>query len=139
MYPAAIDHEFIPDSNYQAMYGVELGAYGDFYRASRSTQFTRGTYGGLETVSIALQKDENGNEVIKKTLQHSIASTINHSFFALKGDSGAFVFNRFGIVVGLLYGGCEKKNTAYFMHIRDVFDDILDITGAVEVRIMGTL
>lgn len=48
--------------------------------------------------------------------------------FALRGDSGAFVFNKRGEVVGMVTAGSAEEapdvNEVYIMDIRDAFDDI---------------
>lgn len=59
--------------------------------------------------------------------------------FSEQGDSGAFIFDNRRQVIGLLFAGCDEKNATYFTHILDVFDDIKAVTGAVDVRIMGSM
>ncbi|KAJ5356366.1 hypothetical protein N7517_010975 [Penicillium concentricum] len=55
--------------------------------------------------------------------------------FAGHGDSGAWITRIDGKVFGILTGGDERQGTTYFSRINDVFEDIKDITGAVEVRV----
>jgi hypothetical protein len=49
--------------------------------------------------------------------------------FAFRGDSGAFVLNGHGKLVGLLIAGQEELGTAYVTPITEVAQDILDVTG----------
>jgi hypothetical protein len=49
--------------------------------------------------------------------------------FALKGDSGAFVLNSYGKLVGLLIAGQEELNTAYVTPMTEVMRDIQQVTG----------
>jgi len=49
--------------------------------------------------------------------------------FAFRGDSGAFVLNGHGKLVGLLIAGQEELGTAYVTPIMEVAWDILDVTG----------
>lgn len=49
--------------------------------------------------------------------------------FAQRGDSGAFVLNGRGRLVGLLIAGQEELNTAYVTPIEEVMRDIQDVTG----------
>ena len=55
--------------------------------------------------------------------------------FAIPGDSGSFVGNGRGEVVGMLLGGHERTDTSIFTPMVEIFDDIKRITNAVEVRI----
>lgn len=76
-------------------------------------------------------------EITRVTMEHCIiAQTGYNPKFSLPGDSGALIFDRFGTVVGLLFGSSEAKNTSYFMYIHDVFDQIKAATGALDVRFM---
>lgn len=56
--------------------------------------------------------------------------------FAEPGDSGAFLFDRLGQVVGILIGGFKRKETVYFTPIENIFDDIKEVTGAIDVQIV---
>ena len=58
--------------------------------------------------------------------------------FSEKGDSGSFVLNNVGRVVGLLFGGCGVKNVSYFTHAKDLIADIKEVTGAKAVRLVGS-
>ena len=106
----------------------------ELYKIGRSSGFTKGEYGPLEQVHIYRSRDPQGNPVSVATLEHSISYPPT-SPFCLLGDSGSFIFENSGGVVGLLFGASERKDTAYFTHITDLFDDIKEVTGAIEVRI----
>ena len=45
------------------------------------------------------------------------------------GDSGSFICNGSDDIVGLGMGGNEDGNLAYFVRIKDIFDDIQRRTG----------
>ncbi|KAI9861192.1 MAG: hypothetical protein M1813_005365 [Trichoglossum hirsutum] len=49
--------------------------------------------------------------------------------FAFQGDSGAFVLDGHGRLVGLLIAGQEELGTVYVTPITEVAQDILDVTG----------
>lgn len=68
------------------------------------------------------------------TLEHSVSCPPT-STFCVSGDSGSFIFDDQGGVVGLLYGGSDRNDTAYFTHILDIIEDVKAITGAADVRI----
>ena len=61
--------------------------------------------------------------------------TSESTTFAEAGDSGAWITRVDGMVLGMLTGGDQRQGTIYFCQMNDVFADIKDITGAVEVRI----
>ncbi|CAI7583811.1 unnamed protein product [Penicillium glandicola] len=65
----------------------------------------------------------------------NIATSESSIPFAEAGDSGAWITRVDGKVFGILTGGDPRKGTTFFCRISDIFDDIKDITGAVEVRI----
>lgn len=95
---------------------------------------TKGKYGGLRPIQIAKGKGLNGEEVIIETREHSVVPY--SGLFAEPGDSGSLVFNPDGIVVGMLVAGATRIDAVFFQHILDVFEDIKDVTGAVDVRLM---
>lgn len=51
------------------------------------------------------------------------------------GDAGAFVVDRFGRFVGMVWGGNDCMGVSYVMQAGDLFEDIRRRTGAVEVRL----
>lgn len=82
------------------------------------------------------RKIEDGKEIEWETYEHSITGPETGQWFSEKGDSGAFITDKNAQVVGLLFAGADRKNVTYFTHIKDVFDDIKTVTGAVDVRVM---
>jgi len=75
--------------------------------------------------------------------QFTTAVTFEHGFISISdrpfsepSDSGTFVFAEDGDVIGLLWGGAERRNISYVTPIEDIFDDIKRVTGAMEVRIL---
>jgi hypothetical protein len=112
-----------------------IGARGTLYKVGRTTQFTTGEYGGLETVHLH-RTIVKGEEVRSTTVEHSITSPSVNKWFSDVGDSGAFIIDKDAQVVGLLFAGASANNATYFTHIKDVFDDIMAVTGALDVRIM---
>jgi hypothetical protein len=79
-------------------------------------------------------KDEAGCHPVI-TWVYKTANAESSFPFAGPGDSGAWITRVDGKVFGILTGGDERQGTTLFCRINDVFDDIKDITGAVEVRI----
>ena len=95
--------------------------------------FTRGDYNCLIQAKITKELNQKGEIVTKVTHEHMISSS--HGVFGEPGDSGAFVFDKYGGVIGMVLGGFERKDTIYFAHIDNIFDDIKRVTGAEDVRI----
>lgn len=104
------------------------------HKVGRSSGYSKGEYSKLKQVRIARVRDSDGTVRTAVTLEHSVSSS-PISTFCVSGDSGSFIFDDDGGVVGLLYGGSERNDVAYFTHIHDFFEDVKAITGAVDVRI----
>lgn len=51
-----------------------------------------------------------------------------NQYFAEAGDSGAFVVNNVGYLVGLLWGGNTHTGVSYFTVVDELFADNKDIT-----------
>ncbi|CZR54025.1 uncharacterized protein PAC_03908 [Phialocephala subalpina] len=56
--------------------------------------------------------------------------------FSKSGDSGSFVWDSDGFVVGLLWGGKEQVFGTYVTPIETLFEDIKNVCGAREVKIV---
>lgn len=104
-------------------------------KSGRSTRVTEGIYGGLRPIRITNERGPNGEEFTLETEEHSVTPS-DGGPFAEPGDSGSLVFNSGGDVVGILVAGGMRVNVAYFQHIKDVFEDIKDVTGAMDIRLM---
>ena len=103
------------------------------FKAGRSTAYSSGYYSELKTALITETRDEYGNTVPKKTLEHAITG-YHGQRFASEGDSGALVFNQHEMVVGMVFGGSKRQSVSFMTHITDVFEDIKRVTGASDVR-----
>jgi len=49
--------------------------------------------------------------------------------FALLGDSGSFVLNQTGALVGLLIAGVDGRGTGYVTPIQEIWEDVRTRTG----------
>lgn len=119
------------------MSGTDIPSHGRLYKAGRATHLTSGEDVGLRSVHIH-RHIVQGKEIPVETYEHCIKGQRN-TRFSRHGDSGAFIFDSQGCVVGLLFGGSEAKYTSYYTHIHDIFADIKEVTGATGVRIMGSV
>ncbi|OQE40055.1 hypothetical protein PENCOP_c006G07811 [Penicillium coprophilum] len=109
------------------------------HKSGRSTSMTASLYHGLESVQLDRLKSDKGPGYNFSIIWIYKTATPEDSFsFAEPGDSGAWMTRMDGKVLGILTGADERQSTHYFCRISDVFDDIKDITGAVEVRIAPT-
>lgn len=61
---------------------------------------------------------------IQKTYEHWTIQGAFDKPFIQPGDSGSWVLNEFGHLVGLLWGGIITTETAYYAPITHVIDDI---------------
>jgi hypothetical protein len=109
----------------------------EFFKSGRSTSITRARFSKLKSVLISQEPERvhGGLRPPKPVITWEYAFASSEGPFAESGDSGTFVFNQIGGVVGLLWGGAERSDTAYVTPIEAIFDDIKEVTGALEVRI----
>ncbi|KAJ5567632.1 hypothetical protein N7535_006938 [Penicillium sp. DV-2018c] len=106
----------------------------ELQKSGRSSQITCGTYSELKCVMFTQVRDDHGQIAIVPTWEHKIASS-RKGDFAENGDSGSWVFNLSGELVGMLKGGDEAYGTGAMTLMVDIFDDIQSITGATKVRV----
>ncbi|KXG53650.1 uncharacterized protein PGRI_007000 [Penicillium griseofulvum] len=106
------------------------------YKSGRSTGETTSVYHGLGSVTLDRIESKDGARYYPVITWVCKTSNAESSFpFAVRGDSGAWITRVDGKVFGILTGGDERQGTTLFCRINDVFDDIKDITGAVDIRI----
>ena len=67
--------------------------------------------------------------------QNPLVLSRSRSPFAEKGDSGAFVLNELGKLVGIVIGGSTTGDHSFMTLIDDIFEDIIHLTGAKAVRL----
>lgn len=104
------------------------------YKSGRVTEHTEGNYNGLMTAHITHDL-MNGVKVPKCTWAHTVTNHFRRPFWA-PGDTGAAVLDVIGTMVGLLFSGNERSRASYFTHVDGLFDDIKQVTGVIEVRVM---
>lgn len=114
--------------------GQDPTSLGRLWKSGRSTRLTSAEYGTLVQAQITKQLNEHGQLEVKATHEHMMSTS--DGTFAEPGDSGAFLFDRLGQVVGILIGGFKRKETVYFTPIENIFDDIKEVTGAIDVQIV---
>lgn len=108
----------------------------------RSSGFRMGTYLGKKKTTLCSWKaDEKGNLRQMITCEHAVMPTVDihnstSSYFGRTGDSGAAIFDKFGIFVGLFFAGNDLKGMGYFTAAKDLFSDIKRMTFAEEVDLL---
>lgn len=112
-----------------------LNANDDLHIDGRSSGSARGRYNELQEAHIDTEV-VGGKEENIITWEHALVHSQAGRPFSEPGDSGAFVRTRGGEFVGLLFGVAPSKNVSYFTHVRDLYADIQEHTGAVAVRIL---
>ncbi|MCJ1431138.1 hypothetical protein MMC27_000489 [Xylographa pallens] len=106
------------------------------FKFGRSTDFTMGAYNGVgECLVKSWKRGTDGKLVQTIGHDHMVVSGPVHdrSHFSSSGDSGAFVMDEHGALIGLLFGGNPSTQVSFFTSAVDLFEDIKFMTGAVDV------
>lgn len=103
------------------------------FKLGRSTGWTEGQYDDLLAAHLEVM-DENGNKYIEDTKEHSVIG-LKGEPFSIDGDSGAFVFDRALALVGMVFSGHSSRKRRYITSCDDLFRDIMEITGALDIRV----
>ncbi|MCJ1379323.1 hypothetical protein MMC17_002424 [Xylographa soralifera] len=119
--------------------GAQLPIAGtSLFKFGRSTDFTMGLYSGVGQCLIQSWKQGPDGKLIQSTgRDHMVISGPVHDpiHFSRSGDSGAFVMDRRGNLIGLLFGGNPGNKVSFFTSAADLFEDIKLMTGAVDVDV----
>lgn len=107
------------------------------FKLGRTTGFTRGMYNGIPEVTLEDWREEDpGHKREIARRDHLVIGTAFEEFpFSDQGDSGAFILDRTGKLIGLLLGGNDHTSGTRFTLISNVFEDIKKVTGCAEVRL----
>ncbi|KAJ5092005.1 hypothetical protein NUU61_006875 [Penicillium alfredii] len=135
--------EMTQDGNFENKFPMHddidsaLNPGAEVFKSGRTSGTTSGYYSELRQIHIYRIKDPSspGGSRTIPTWVHAICKKGRQPFSAL-GDSGAFVFDRHGNVIGLHFSGSEGKEISYMISILDVFRDIREVTHAEEVQIV---
>lgn len=102
----------------------------DVFKIGRTTGLTVGAIERLSTyVKIRRQSNSKQKAPMRTTLEMYAVRGLYGTAFNKAGDSGAWILDPEGDLVGLLWGGCEKSGQGYFTPIQLVIDDIEKSTG----------
>ncbi|GBF66701.1 hypothetical protein TMEN_9421 [Trichophyton mentagrophytes] len=105
-------------------------------KIGRSTGFSEGVLGEIRKADIQCWfRDANDNWDKTRGLAYLVYPKAPRLTFGEPGDSGSFVFSPQGSFIGLYMGGDREAGTGLFIEAGDLFEDIKQVTGALEVRI----
>ncbi|KAI5816549.1 hypothetical protein BZA77DRAFT_353784 [Pyronema omphalodes] len=90
--------------------------------------------GYLATTPGLIKLEEYG----KHTLEWSFCPRYKNGL-GQAGDSGAWIFDDYGSVIGMILAHSDISELTYFTPIKVLFDDILEVTGATEIRVAPPL
>ncbi|PWY90810.1 hypothetical protein BO70DRAFT_307080 [Aspergillus heteromorphus CBS 117.55] len=119
-------------------HGGDIKANSVLMKVGHASGATAGFYNKLLTAMIAT-RIVDGKETPMVTHEHSIYPSVTKGKRSVieHGDSGSFVFDHSGAVVGMAWGGNAYEDTGYFTEISDLIEDIKNQTGIREIRLLG--
>ncbi|EFE31002.1 uncharacterized protein ARB_02196 [Trichophyton benhamiae CBS 112371] len=103
------------------------------YKLGRSTRRTKGNFSGL-TSALLDTPDNRGGAPEVKSLEYAVTGPSGW-LFSGPGDSGALVFDKYANCIGMVISWNTISKVSYVTLLPDLFDDIRQVTGAVDVRI----
>jgi hypothetical protein len=109
------------------------------FKVGRRTGFTEGRLNGPKAADVhSWFTDADGQvEHVKGTVFDVIAEGC--PTFGDPGDSGSFVVDGSGRLVGLYLGGDSHRGTGLFIGVEALFEDIKLVTGAERVSLPPSL
>ncbi|PWY90319.1 hypothetical protein BO94DRAFT_545077 [Aspergillus sclerotioniger CBS 115572] len=102
------------------------------FNSGRKTGAAEGQLGVLQTRMSEISGTK-GWTFLDVTYEYSLGGFEDRNF-AGPGDAGSFITNN-GEVAGMILGGYVRKGSYHFTFIKDVLDDIKEVTGADAVRL----
>ncbi|KAF3384915.1 hypothetical protein F1880_001774 [Penicillium rolfsii] len=106
-----------------------------YSKVGRSSGFTTGVYSELREAHLHYVLNPGNNTYNPTmTMEHYLCPPVN-TIIAEPGDSGSLVYDaKTGRVVELHNAGANGTGHLYFTPIHDVYRDIMEVTGAINVR-----
>ena len=100
------------------------------WKCGRTTHHTCGVFSGVWS------NYQSPNGIVSDEWLVKDKTLDGDDHFSKSGDSGSFVWNSDGNVIGLLWGGKEQRVVTYFTPMEAVLEDIRQTLGAREVCLM---
>ena len=102
----------------------------DVFKVGRTTGLTVGKVTNITThTRIERQPNSAHATPIRTTFEHYTIRAKYTGPFNKAGDSGSWIFDENGDLLGLLWGGCVKSSDCYFTPIQYIIADIEQYTG----------
>ena len=110
----------------------EKPGLGIYFKIGRTTGLTVGECNGIKSdtqLEVPLNDEDQGEQkrVVFSQAHVLMAPPDSVRPFALAGDSGAWICDRFGWLVGMVWAGADR--TSYCTPIGRIIEDIEDQTG----------
>ena len=106
------------------------------FKIGRTTGLTFGEFSAIESdVVVSLPLNDSRLPSVQRTSREWVMTAgknpVRHerANFCEPGDSGSFVVDRYGGLVGMVWGSNDRGGHAYFTHIGMIVDDIENVTG----------
>lgn len=100
------------------------------WKCGRTTHHTFGVASGI------LSMYQSSNQVISDEWMVKDKNQNGNDSFSKDGDSGSFVWDSEGYVVGMLWGGKEQSFVTYVTPMEAILEDIKIVCGASDVRLV---
>ena len=97
----------------------------DVFKVGRTTGLTVGKVHPVRsTSSIERLSNSKYNKPRRTTFEHQVIKANYPLSFNAPGDSGSWILNEVGYLVGFLWGGNDGDFSCYFTPIKEVIEDI---------------
>jgi S1-C subfamily serine protease len=100
------------------------------WKCGRTTHLTFGVASGI----LSMYRSPNG--VISDELMVKDKHLNGSDPFSKRGDSGSFIWDSQGYVVGMLWGGKEQSFVTYVTPMEAILEDIQHVCGAREAKLV---
>jgi hypothetical protein len=111
------------------------------FKRGRTTGYTIGYVNGTKTMTKLKVGQKDGQGQYRETLEFNIVSTSTNGLFSQPGDSGAWIMDKTGQLVGMMWGKLSDNTTAFtpadylFKWIQRHFQEKLGSTTETEFTV----
>lgn len=100
------------------------------FKMGRTTDLTSGIIHPVSIHVRALELPSNSKHKrpVRPTLEQQVILAPFPHLFNERGDSGSWILDKNGNLVGMVWGACVRSRCCYFTHIQDIIGDIERVT-----------
>ena len=139
MIPKSARIAMLPRGRIVSDMAIPTASSPNLIKIGRTTDCTAGWYNAIEEYHFNDRVNPNPNGTFDKIVSRNPLVGCSHQLpFSNEGDSGSFVLNQEGELVGIVIGGNAVSNHTFITLIGDIFNDIIHLTGAKAVRLPST-